>query len=75
MPATADFSLLTAAGLLYVAVVVLVIVWIILPFAVIGTKPLLRRILHEQQRTNELLNRLDIAAQQRAAHNADQAGR
>jgi len=36
--------------------VVLAICWIVfLPFALIGTKPLLRQILAEQTRTNELL--------------------
>jgi hypothetical protein len=35
--------------------VVLAICWIILPFALIGTKPILRQILAEQKRTNELL--------------------
>lgn len=34
---------------------VLVVCWIILPFAIIGTKPLLRELLREQKRTNELL--------------------
>lgn len=33
----------------------LVVCWIILPFAIIGTKPILRDILTEQKRTNELL--------------------
>ncbi len=40
---------------LFVLAVVLVICWIILPFAVLGTKPLLRELLIEQRRTNELL--------------------
>ena len=35
--------------------VVLAICWIILPFALIGTKPILRQILAEAKRTNELL--------------------
>jgi hypothetical protein len=48
-----------------VAVIVLVVCWIILPFAVIGTKPLLRQILAEHQRTNDLLNRLDAHEQLR----------
>ncbi len=38
-----------------VLALVLVICWIILPFAIIGTKPLLRQILAEQRKTNELL--------------------
>ncbi len=35
--------------------IVLTIAWIILPFALIGTKPLLRQLIAETQRTNELL--------------------
>ena len=37
--------------------IVLLVCWIVLPFAVIGTKPLLRDLLHEQRRTNELLTK------------------
>lgn len=37
--------------------IILVIGWIILPFAIIGTKPILRQILAEQIRTRELLDR------------------
>jgi hypothetical protein len=35
--------------------IVLAIAWIILPFALIGTKPLLRELLAEAKRTNALL--------------------
>ena len=35
--------------------IVLVVCWIVLPFAVIGTKPLLRQLLAETKRTNALL--------------------
>ena len=35
-----------------------VVCWIILPFAILGTKPLLRQLLAEQRRTNELLVKL-----------------
>jgi len=35
--------------------IVLTIAWIILPFALIGTKPLLRQLIAETRRTNELL--------------------
>lgn len=35
--------------------IVLLICWIVLPLALIGTKPLLRELLQEQRRTNELL--------------------
>jgi hypothetical protein len=34
---------------------VLTIAWIILPFALIGTKPLLRELIAETKRTNKLL--------------------
>lgn len=40
---------------LFLLFVVLVICWIILPFAIIGTKPLLRQLLAEQVETNQLL--------------------
>lgn len=36
---------------------VLVVLWIALPFALFGTKPLLRQLIAEQKRTNELLDR------------------
>jgi len=34
---------------------IVVICWIILPFAIIGTKPLLRQLIAELQRNNALL--------------------
>ena len=37
--------------------IALLIAWIVLPFAVLGTKPLLRELLAEMKRTNELLAR------------------
>jgi hypothetical protein len=37
--------------------IVLIIAWTILPFAIIGTKPLLRKLLAEVQATNALLER------------------
>ena len=40
---------------LYVLGLILAIAWIILPFALIGTKPLLRQLIVEVQRTNRLL--------------------
>ena len=47
-------------GVLYligvVFLIVLAICWLILPFALIGTKPLLRQLIQEQKRTNELLS-------------------
>ena len=44
--------------LLFVLGIVLVIAWIILPFAIIGTKPLLQQLLDETRRTNSLLQQL-----------------
>ena len=41
-----------------VLAVVLTIAWIIVPFAIIGTKPLLRRLIREQEQTNVLLESL-----------------
>ena len=56
---------LGVSGLAWLALVVfgviLAITWIILPFALIGTKPLLRRILDEQIRMNALLASLAAA--------------
>lgn len=37
--------------------IVLLIAWVILPFALIGTKPLLRQLIKEQQTTNDLLRK------------------
>lgn len=44
--------------LVFVALLCLLVAWIVLPFAVLGTKPLLRELVSEQRRTNELLARL-----------------
>jgi len=38
--------------------VLLVVCWIVLPIAIIGTKPLLRELIAEQQHTNKLLAQL-----------------
>lgn len=38
--------------------VILVIAWIMLPLALIGTKPLLRELLAEAKRTNALLEQI-----------------
>lgn len=44
-----------AMAVIWILGIVLVVVWILLPFAVFGVKPLLRELLREQRRTNELL--------------------
>jgi len=38
--------------------VIIAILWILLPFAVFGLKDLMRKVLSEQRRTNELLERI-----------------
>jgi ABC-type sulfate transport system permease component len=42
-------------GLLTIFGIILAVVWIILPFAIFGTKPLLHKLLVEQRETNRLL--------------------
>lgn len=51
-------TLATGFGLIWLFAVVLIVVWVILPFAILGTKPLLRELIQEQRRTNELLKRV-----------------
>jgi cytochrome b subunit of formate dehydrogenase len=50
---------MAVGGLVWLALIIfgfiLAIAWIILPFALIGTKPLLRQLIAETQRTNALL--------------------
>lgn len=41
-----------------VFLIILTIAWILLPFAMFGTKPLLRELVLEAKRTNALLERL-----------------
>lgn len=45
-----------------VFLVVLGILWIVMPFAIFGTKGILRSILEEQKRTNRLLERIAEAS-------------
>ena len=44
-------------AILFVVALCLAIAWIMLPFILIATNSELRRILHEQQRANDLLER------------------
>ena len=50
---TEAFTWLYIAGMIFLVIVGLC--WIVLPFAILGTKPLLRTLIAEQQRTNALL--------------------
>ena len=49
---------------LFVLALVLLVCWIVLPFAIIGTKPLLRELLAEQKRTNQHLANLSMLLMQ-----------
>ena len=40
---------------MWLAVAVVVVLWICMPFAIFGTKPLLRALIAEQKKTNQLL--------------------
>jgi predicted PurR-regulated permease PerM len=44
--------------MLAVCAVILVVVWLILPFAVIGLKPVVRQVLAAQNETNALLREI-----------------
>ena len=47
-----------SALLIAIFLFVLAICWIVLPFAIIGTKPLLQRLIREAEETNKLLRSL-----------------
>ena len=47
---------LTAAAVMFV--IVLVVLWTLLPFAIFGVKPLLQTLIDQQKHSNELLARL-----------------
>jgi hypothetical protein len=58
------------AGLYFLVVLfglVLIVCWIVLPFAVIGVKDLLRQLLTEQKRTNVMLELATRNARERNA--------
>lgn len=55
-----EYGLLMVAASIFA--VVLLICWIVLPFAIIGTKPLLRELIAEIRKTNALLQQLHEAA-------------
>ena len=61
----------TGIGLvILLAGLVVTVLWICMPFAIFGTKPLLRELLAEQQRTNRLL---EEAARRETAEKANPA--
>mgnify|MGYP000479077672 CR=1 FL=1 len=40
---------------LFFLALLVAVLWVLMPFAIFGTKPILRQILEQQQRTNQLL--------------------
>jgi hypothetical protein len=48
-------GMIIAIGLLGLLAAVLWILWILMPFAVFGTKDLLKELIRQQKKTNELL--------------------
>jgi hypothetical protein len=48
-------ALAAGYGIFFILLIVLAIAWIILPFAMIGIKPLLRELIKETKETNRLL--------------------
>lgn len=53
--AMGDMTIVVIWALIVLFAAVLYILWILMPFAVFGTKDLLRQLIREQKRTNELL--------------------
>ena len=49
----ASFGILYLVGIIFLFI--LAVCWLVLPFALIGTKPLLRELLAETKRTNAIL--------------------
>lgn len=50
-----DGTLLGLGAIVWIIAVVIAILWICMPFALFGTKPILRELLAEQRKTNKLL--------------------
>lgn len=48
---------------IFVFSLILAVLWILVPFAVFGIKPLLRQLISEQKRTNELLHNVSLRQQ------------
>jgi len=48
-------------SIVYLLALLLIVLWVALPFAVFGVKGLLREAIAQQRRTNELLERLSRA--------------
>lgn len=57
MDVLTGFGIVGAYGL-FLLLVLLVVLWVAMPFAIFGTKDLLRQLLVEQKKTNRLLEEL-----------------
>ncbi|MBI2412548.1 MAG: hypothetical protein HYV24_05005 [Deltaproteobacteria bacterium] len=53
---------------LIVSVGVILVLWIAMPFSVFGTKPLLKKLIQEQEKTNKLLKTILDASLYREAY-------
>ena len=62
--ATGTLGVLMVVGV--ILAIVLIIAWIVLPFAVIGTKPLLRELVEEARTTNAHLKNIETYAKYQA---------
>lgn len=75
----AGYGIALTMALMLLALLIMVL-WICMPFAIFGTKPILRELLAEQRKTNKLLQaqadreneiRSAVAALPRSAHRID----
>lgn len=55
-------TLLGGSLIISLFLLVLAIAWVIMPFALIGTKPLLRELIKEKKETNRLLREIGKSA-------------
>ena len=51
-------GLAALGGFMTLFLILLGILWLLVPFAIFGIKPLLRQLITEQKRTNEVLTRI-----------------
>jgi hypothetical protein len=52
-------SMITVIGFLFFTLfIILILLWVILPFSIFGIKGLIREVIEEQQKTNKLIIKL-----------------
>ena len=59
---------------LYVLSAMIAVLWVLMPFAIFASRDLLRKLLREQERTNELLTRLNDSSRTTATAATAAAG-